>query len=302
MQKIRPRITIIMSTYNRKKDLLECLRSVFDNNYPNLKIILVDNGCIDGTKQAVRERFPEIKVIRTEKNLGAVGGINLGIKNAPRNSDYLLFLDDDYVLTKNAISQLLRSIQNKKEYGAATAKVLYFENKNIVQSAGSSVGLFTGINYMNTGYDNGKFDKIKDTEGIGGTGLVKIEVVKKVGLWDETFYYYYEDPDFSMRIIKAGYKIRYVPTSKIYHKLPLISNNEAKKRWFARAYWVARNKIIFMRKHSRCFPLFTLLYPCWLFIYTYQAIRYLNFSALINFYKGMADGYKWAVFNYENKY
>lgn len=294
-----PKISIVMSTYNRKKDLLECLKSVYANKYPNLEIVLVDNGCVDGTKEVVNKHFPRVKVVRTEKNLGSVGGINLGIKNASKNSDYLLFLDDDYVLAKDAIWKLFKAIDDKKDYGAATAKVLFFENPKIVQMAGSSVGLYTGYNYMNTGLDDGRFDDFRDTEGIGGTGLVRMKVAKKVGLWDETFYYYYEDPDFSMRIIKAGYKILYVPTSKILHKLPIMDPKKGKERWFSRAFWVVRNKIIFMRKHSKCFPVFVLLYPAWFCIYTYQAIRYLNFSALLNFYKGTIAGFKWAFFEYK---
>lgn len=297
-----PRVSVVVPSYNRKIDLLACLRSVKENQYPNLEVVVALNGCTDGSEKAVKTSFPEFKMISTKKGLGSARATNFGIKHIDRSSDYLFLLDDDTVLEKNAISELVNAIDDKKEYGAATAKVLFFENPKIVQWAGCSVGLFTGINYMNSGSDDGRFDNLIDTEGgIGGTGIIKMEVVKKIGFYyDEAYYYYYEDPDYAMRIIKAGYKILYVPTSRILHKIPLLSKEEGKKRWFLRAYWVARNKIIFMKKHSKCFPLFVLLYPAWFFIYTYQAIRYLNFIALINFYKGIFAGFKWAFFEYEN--
>jgi len=298
MNKKVPKVSVTISSYNRKKDLIECLRSIKENDYPNLEIIIVDNGCIDGTAKAVKDTFPDVKVVRTEKNLGVSGGKNLGIKNAPKDSDYLLLLDDDYVLEKNAISELVKAIDGKKEYGATTAKVLYFEDSKIVQLADSRVGLLTGINYMNNGLDDGRFDKFVETEGIGGTGLVKMEVMKRVGYYNENYFYNYEDADFSMRIIKAGYKILYTPTSRILHKLPLLDKKAGKQRWFSRAYWVARNKIIFMRKHSKCFPLFVLLYPVWLSLYTFQAIRYFDTVALLNFYKGAMAGFRWALFDY----
>jgi len=298
MNKKVPKVSVTISSYNRKKDLIECLRSIKENDYPNLEIIIVDNGCIDGTAKAVKDTFPDVKVVRTEKNLGVSGGKNLAIKNVPKDSDYLFLLDDDYVLEKNAISELVKAIDGKKEYGAATAKVLYFENPQIVQLADSRVGLLTGINYMNNGPDDGRFDELVETEGIGGTGLVKMEVIKKVGFYDEDYFYMYEDADLSMRIIKAGYKILYVPTSKILHKIPLLNKEKGNRRWFSRAYFVARNKIIFMRKYSRCFPLFILIYPIWLSLYTFKAARCFNFVALFNFYKGAAGGFKWVFFDF----
>lgn len=298
-----PKVSVVVPTYNRKDDVIECLQSVKDNGYSNLEVVVVTNGCVDGSAEAVRATFPEFKLIDVKEGLGSARATNFGIKNVSEDADYLFLLDDDTVLEKDAISELVKAIDDKPEYGAATAKVVYFENPKLVQWAGCSVGLFTGINYMNAGPDDGRFDKPVDTEGgIGGTGLIKMDVVRKIGrYYDETYYYYYEDPDYAMRIIKAGYKILYVPTSKILHKIPLLSPAEGKKRWFARSFWVARNKIIFMRKHSKFFPAFILFYPVWFAGYTYQALRYLNLRALLNFYKGMFSGFKWAFFSYRSK-
>lgn len=298
-----PKVSIVVPSYNRKNDLLECLQSIQDNQYPNLEVVVALNGCIDGSEEAVKASFPQFKVISVKEGLGSAKGTNLGIKNVSEDADYLFLLDDDTVLGKDAIGELVNAIDGKPEYGAATAKVLFFENPRLVQWAGTSVGLFTGINYMNSGPDDGRFDKFIDTEGgIGGTGLIKMEAVKKIGyFYDERYYYYYEDPDYAMRIIKAGYKILYVPTSKMLHKIPLLSKKEWKKRWFQRAYWVSRNKIIFMRKHSKCFLLFALLYPAWFCVYTYQAVRYLDYTALLNFYRGIIAGFKWALFDYRRE-
>lgn len=295
-----PKVSIVVPTYNRKKDVIDCLQSVVDNKYPNMEVIVVTNGCKDGSAESIRNLFPDFKLIDVEEGLGSAKATNLGIKNISNDADYLFLLDDDTVLKKNVISEMVSAIHDKLEYGAATAKVLYFENPKLVQWAGASVGLLTGINYMNTGLDDGRFDKPINTQGgIGGTGLIKMEAVKKIGYYyDNIYFYYYEDPDYAMRIIKAGYKILYVPTSVILHKIPLLNKQEGKTRWLARAYWVARNKIIFMRKHSKCFPVFVLLYPAWLLIYTYQGVRYRNYTALLDFYKGIISGFKWAFFDY----
>ena len=295
-----PKVAITISTYNRKDDLLECLNSIKKGNYPNIAIVIADNGCEDGTSAAVRKAFPKAKVVRTKKNLGVSGGKNLAIKNAPQDAEFLLLLDDDYILKKNSISELVKAINGREEYGAATAKVLYIENPKIIQLAGSKVGLFTGINYIKSGPDGPEFKEPFDTEGIGGTGLVKAEVIKKVGLYDEVYHYYYEDADLGRRIVQAGYRIRSVPSSEILHKLPL-DEKRGKERWFDRAYYVARNKIIFMRKYSPCFACFALIYPVWLCLYTYQCLKGFDLKALFNFYKGAFDGFKWSLVDYPKK-
>ena len=141
-----PKVSIVVPSYNRKNDLLECLQSIKKNRYSNLEVIVALNGCIDGSESAVRKFFPQFKVISAKKGLGSAKATNFGIKNVSKNSDYLFLLDDDTVLEKNAISELVKAIDDKSEYGAATAKVLYFENPKMVQWAGCSVGLYTGIN------------------------------------------------------------------------------------------------------------------------------------------------------------
>lgn len=300
-EKSKPKISIVIPTLNRKDAVIENIKSIKKSYCPNfeiLEIILVDNASSDGTDKIVKKIFPDVKVIRNEKNLGGTGGRNVGMRQIGKSSDYLLFLDDDNILERKAIFEMVKAIQGVKEYGAAAPKVLYSDNPKIVQVAGASVNLWTGVNYMNNGLDDGRFDKFTETASFACVGLVKMEVVRKVGLHDESYFFLYEDIDYSIRISQAGYKILYVPTSRVLHKGPLFDKEKGTKRWLLRSYWVSRNKIIFMRKHSKSFLFFMLIYPAYLALYTYKAIRYGDLKALFNFYKGTHDGFKWVFSNF----
>lgn len=291
------KVSAIVPTYNLKETVLECLQSIVNQDYPNLEVIVVDNGSTDGTSEAVIERFPKVKLIRNLKNLGVTGGINTGIKEA--TGDYIWLVDHDNILELNMLSIMLKLAESDPNIGIVVPKIYYWENKDIIWAAGTSINLITGENIFRGGKDVGQYDKVEEVQEAPANFLVKKEVIERVGLYDEIYYISYEDADFSFRVRKAGFKIVYAPKAVCYHKIPLLDPKIGKARWFSRAYWTARNKIIFMRKYSKCFPIFVLLYPVWFCIYTYQAIRYLNFTALLNFYRGIIAGFKWALFDYK---
>lgn len=292
------KISYIIPTYNRKNDLIEHIRSVKKSTYKNMEIIVVDNASTDGTVQVVKKLFSDVKVIQSKINLSAAGGRNLGMKNVSKTSSYLLLMDDDVVIEPDTITKLYEAINDRPEYAASTGKILYYEKPTVVQLAGSSVGLITSLNRANTGPDDGRFDKPCDCFA-GGAMLIKRQIAEKVGFYDEIYRRLYEDADYSVRVIRTGKKILYVPDARIYHKAHILDGKSATNRWLSGAYYTARNKIIFMRKHSSCFFCFLFLfYPIFLLFYTYQSVRFSRIDALVNFYKGTFAGLKWALFNY----
>lgn len=294
--KKRPLVSAIVPTFNIKKTALECIDSIVRQNYHNLEIIVIDNGT-DGTYLTVKKKYPHIKVYKSPKNLGSTGGMNAGLKKA--KGDYLWFIDHDNILNNDMLSELLNIAESDKKIGVVHPKIYYWERKNIIWLAGGSVGMITGFNYTRGGLDKGQYDKVEEIEIAGANFLVKREVINKVGFYDNVYWVAYEDADWSARVRKTGYKIIYTPKAICYHKFPFLDKKVGKQRWLARAYLTARNKIIFMRKNSPYWSLFVLLYPAWFILYTYQAIRYFNLTALRNFYRGMFDGFKWAFFEYE---
>lgn len=290
-------VSAVVPTFNLKETALECIDSIIAQDYPNLEIIIIDNGT-DGTFITAKKKYPQIKGYQSSKNLGSTGGMNAGLKKA--KGDYLWFIDHDNILNRNMLSELMKVAESDKKIGVVHPKIFYWEKKDTIWHAGASVGMITSFNYCREGLDIGQFDKVEEIEIAGANFVVKKKVIDTVGFYDDTYWLSYEDADWCARVRKAGYKIMYNPKAICYHKFPFLDKKAGKKRWLDRAYLGARNKIIFMRKNSPFFPLFVLLYPAWFLLYTYQAIRHFNMTALWNFYRGMFDGFKWAV-SYKNK-
>lgn len=292
-----PRVSVVITTHeSRKQEVLRNIGSLIKGEYKNIEIILIDNASTDNTQAAVRKNFPRVKIIKNTTNRGATGGKNQGIRSSSKNSKYILFLDSDFVADKRGLFELVKAIEGKNEYGGATPKILLQSDRSHVQYAGSRVGLITSLNYSNSGPDGERFNKKIVTENAGGSVLIKEEVVREVGFFDESFFpVYYEDADYSYRVKEAGYKILYVPTSHFYHKAPFQDTNA----WLDHAYLTARNKIIFMKKHSVSFPLFLIIYPIFPLFYLWTAVKHRRIDAIIGYAKGVLDGLKYCFRAYK---
>lgn len=292
-----PLVSIVVPTYNLKSVFFECLQSIVNQDYPNMEIIAVDNASTDATSEMVKKKFPQVKLIINSINLGSTGGMNTGLKIA--TGQFIWFIDHDNILNSNMLSEMIKLAVTNQNIGIVVPKIYYWEKKDTIWAAGTSVGEITGINYSREGKDIGQYDKVEDVDIAPANFIVRKDVIDKIGFYDDIYFVCYEDSDFCARVKKSGYRIVYTPRATCYHKFVLLNRLASKKRWLSRSYYAARNKIIFMRKNSRYFFIFVLLYPAWFLLYTYQAIRYLQFSALKNFYKGIFDGFKWAIFDYK---
>lgn len=293
-----PLVSAIIPTYNLKKIALECVYSLIKQDYHNTEIIVIDNGN-DGTYLVIKKRYPQVKVYKSRSNLGSTGGMNAGLEKA--KGSFLWFIDHDNILKPNMLSELMKLALSDPQIGIVAPKIYYWEDKKRIWSAGASVGNITGINYSREGNDVGQYNRAETIDIAPANFLVKKEVINKVGFYDNIYWLSYEDADWCARVRKNGYKIMYSPSAICYHKMPVLNKSEGKRRWLARAYLTARNKIIFMRKNSPYFSLFVLLYPAWFILYTLQSIKYKDFDALRNFYKGIFDGFKWAFTIYGMK-
>jgi len=293
-----PKVSIVIPTHNRKDDLIECLESVINLDYLKYEVIVVDNASADGTYAAVRKKFPRIKVITNKENLGVSGGRNIGLKSVDSQSEYILFLDHDVVLSANLLSELLRVIIGSGDIGIATPKIYYYSHKKVIWSTGTSINLVSGRVSFNGGnkVDHGQFDKIRDVQVAPAVILVKKEVIEKIGGFDEIYFATYEDTDFCFRARKSGYRVVYVPGTWAYHKIPL-DWLESMNRLLSRAYYVGRNRLIFMRKHSKYFPLFLMFLPVYFFYYSCLSLWFRKVKEIGNFCKGTMAGLLFAVRN-----
>jgi GT2 family glycosyltransferase len=243
-----PLVSIVTVNYNQTlvtRDLLLSLRKV---SYPNVEIIVIDNGSSDDSINSLRPEFPEIQLIRTNQNLGFAGGNNVGIRIA--KGDYLLLLNNDVEVTPGFLEPLVETLQNEPNAAIASPKIVFYGRNEMIQYAGSSkINMFTGrgrrIGYLET--DNGQYDYIHPTDlGHGACIMVSRKAIAAVGLMPEDYFLYYEEHDWTETMKRKGFRVYFVGTSKIYHKESVSTGRNSPLK----TYFLSRNRLLFARRNS----------------------------------------------------
>lgn len=283
---MQKRVSVIIPTYNLKDKVLLCIKSVYAQTYKNIELILVDNASTDGTSQAISEQFPKTIVIRNEENLFVTGAVNKGYKKA--TGEYILLVDHDNILKEDLIEQLVNLIESDEEIGITVGKIYYDEDKTLIWAAGTSINLFTGQIFFRTGRDIGQYEKVEEVQVAPANFLVRREVLEKDRVYDPVYILSYEDTDLSFRARKAGYKVMYTPKAISYHMIP-VNDIDSSKRLLSRAYWVGRNRVIFMRKWGHFYIFLIFLVGLSLF-YFYLSLKYKDLKNFINYLKGIKEG------------
>jgi GT2 family glycosyltransferase len=251
------KIAIIIINWNGYTLTKACLESLRKITYSRFVSILVDNGSEDGSGKKLKEEFPEIELLESHQNLGFTGGNNLGIQWALDQSyEYVLLLNNDTVVEPDFLQPLVSFLDQNHEYGAAQPKIMFEKERNKIWNAGGGYFKWLGMSWsVGIGHeDQGQFDQEKDTPWITGCAmLVRSAVIQESGMLDDRFFAYYEDVEWSMRIQKNGYKLRYIPKSKIYHVAGGSSKKVKTKEGVVPPiihFYRTRNHLFLIRKHA----------------------------------------------------
>ncbi len=247
----KPRVSIIILNWNSYEVTLDCLLSLQKSDYSNFEIVLVDNGSVDGSPEKLLENAPEIRMMRNAANLGFAGGCNMGMRDAlRRGTDYVLLLNNDTIVAPDFLTRLVNVTESDEKIGAASPKVLFFDHPDRLNYAGGEHRpwrLFPKVFGLRQ-LDDGKYDNICEVSFLTGCAfLIKAEVIRKIGVLEEIYFHFYEDIEWSLRVLKAGYKTFYVPAAKIWHKEHYVTDRNQQNGFIE--FNLARANIIFARKH-----------------------------------------------------
>lgn len=239
----KPKVFVIILNYNGQDTLRECLNSVLRSDYVEQEIVLIDNRSTDDSFRQARQDFSRIYFIENSKNLGFAAGVNVGIRLAmEKMADYVLLLNNDARLETDTLSKLVESLEQDPSIGLASPLILQ-EASDKVWFAGGRIDWLK----MRTIHTAGPSDRSAayDTEYLSGCALlIRKEVFQKIGLFDEKFFFYYEDADFSWRAGQAGYRCQVVPTAIARHREKSSANPKFK------TYWLVISALVFFRKNS----------------------------------------------------
>jgi GT2 family glycosyltransferase len=244
------KVSIITVNFNQSVITEQLLSSInLTNNYPNIEIIVVDNGSKVNDVPQWRLKYPSIKFIRSDVNLGFAGGNNLGVKEAI--GEYLFFVNNDTEFTENLVQTLVDVLDSNPEVGMVSPKIRYFDQPDILQYVGfTSMNYYTCRNYCVGQFevDKGQYNTITGPTAYahGAAMMAKKEAIDKAGLMAENFFLYYEEMDWCDHIKKAGYQIWVETKALIYHKESVsVGRASALKEYF-----MNRNRILFIRRNA----------------------------------------------------
>lgn len=212
-----PEVSIIIVSWNAKDYLVGCLMALYEEDLPWAEIIVVDNGSSDGSPEAVEELFPEVRLIRSDENLGFAKANNIGIMAS--TGKYVCLMNSDVVVLGGCLEALKARMDADPEAGMVCPKILNPDMTlqptcrrfpSIKGALLSAIGL-DSRNYM-------PHDSLMEAEAVSGCFmLARMEAVDQAGLLDERFFFYAEDKDWCRRIINSGWKIIYLPEARAVH-------------------------------------------------------------------------------------
>lgn len=219
--------SIIIVNYNVKELLRQCLQSLAG---VGCEIFVVDNASKDGSVEMVREEFPEVKLIASDKNLGFAKANNLALRQA--QGRYLLFLNPDTVVPDETLSTIIQCMDGDPKVGVATCFIelasggMDMDCHRGFPTPWASFCHFSGLaklfprsrllgQYHQTWKDLSKPHEIDSC--VGAFMMVRREAMEEVGVWDEDFFFYGEDLDWCYRFREHGWKVVFYPHVKIIH-------------------------------------------------------------------------------------
>ncbi|KKQ34452.1 MAG: Glycosyltransferase, group 2 family protein [Microgenomates group bacterium GW2011_GWA2_37_6] len=216
-----PLVSIIIVNWNSKENLQECLSALLKISYENYEVILVDNGSEDDSVKFVKSKYPTVKVIESDKNLGFAGGNNLGFEKA--RGKYILFLNNDTIVTKDFLRKLVDFMEKRNDVGIIQPKILFHRPGTSLHHKINSIGSFllrSGFLYH---LDYGQKDKERKEpyrifSAYGACFLARKSLLDKIGLFDDRYFAYFEETDLCHRVWLSGLKVMILPDILIYHK------------------------------------------------------------------------------------
>jgi len=246
------KVIICVLTYNNCQDTLNCLRSLqslaYDRNV--CRTVVVDNGSTDMTALEVAKRYPDVEIIRKETNTGAAAGRNAGIAYALNGEwEYIFFIDNDALVEPGTLGELIRTAESDPKLAAVGAITYYAGDRTKVWNYGGRVDWCRGefFGFEQGVVDRGQYDSVREVDSFPiGFGIVRTEVIRKVGILDERYFIYYEEADWHARMRKAGYRLAVTPRAKIYHKVSSAFGLESPAFYYFRT----RNRLLFMWKNA----------------------------------------------------
>ena len=238
-------VSIITINFNGLADTCALIETIPFND--DLEVIVVDNASQNQEAETISKRYPQVKVIKSDKNLGFAGGNNLGINAA--HGKYLFLINNDTIFKDFNIQALIERLESSPNIAIVCPKIRFAWGTNPIQFTGYTPLSKITVRNQAIGFgedDYGQYDTAHPTPYAHGAAmLIKREAIDKVGLMPECFFLYYEELDWSMMFTRAGFEIWYDPSCTVYHKESQATGQNSPLR----TYYIVRNRLLLVKRN-----------------------------------------------------
>lgn len=252
---------MVVLNWNGAEDTCRCLDSIDDSQYPNLRVIVVDNGSRAGQVETIRQRNGDDidRLIRNEENVGYAAGNNVGIRHAIEDFDceYVLVLNNDTVVQPDSIGELVRGAQ-RRSAGIVGPKIRSLEDRSQISEAGGTLYPWIAQHRLRGKgeEDTGQYDEPERVDFVSGACmLVRRDVFESIGLIPTFYFLQWEDIDFCTAADRGGYDIVYWPDAVVYHDTnssferegvtyPMVARGFRNRIWYFRRYSSRMTKLL----------------------------------------------------------
>ena len=271
-------VGIIVVHYGDERLTHNCVKSIMNNDIANSFEVLIINNGPQSTLSMIKKSFPTVKIINSRKNVGYTGAVNRGY--CLSKSAFLVVLNNDVILEKNCLAQLISCLQQSPEVGICVPIKYSLRNPNIIDGAGGT------MNLLLQAWDFCNFERrSEECSGLkivaypsGAAYAIRREIVDLYGyLLDDDFFMYFDDPDIGIRSFFAGYATMLVPSSVVYHRRGETSGRFAPFSYF----YFSRNMLLFLFKNFDTSTFLKLLvnYTVYWFLRAFNVCLFLKSKA-----------------------
>lgn len=244
------RIRPIIVNYNGHDDTIECLTSLYAQTCVRCDPLVIDNGSEPGSADRIRQAHPHVELRELGYNSGFCGGNNVGIEQAlAEGYDYVFLVNNDTTMEPDCVHRLLECASANPQAAAVGPTIYYYSDKTAPWFAGSTVNMSTGVLRATTDDPAAKcLTKPYDVPWSTGCALlIPAEHARTIGGFDDRFFCYYEDVDWSFRARALGLKCLLCPPARLYHKIAATSGRTNPRTH----YYNCRNQLLFFGKNFR---------------------------------------------------
>ncbi|MHB1405657.1 MAG: glycosyltransferase family 2 protein [Desulfitobacteriaceae bacterium] len=245
-----PNVYFVILNFNAAEETLRCVVGVEQITYPNYEIVVVDN-CSTDDSWTVLKRSVQHTLLRSDGNYGYAYGNNVGIKYAlAEGAEYICILNNDVEVEQDFLEPLIHILAGSREMGMAGPTICDFYERDLVQTMGASLSLYTGLAQ---GIAKGRLytgikERVRAVDYLGGACfVVKAEVLAQTGLIPENYFLFFEETELCLKAKNLGYKLVCLHASRVYHK----RSATISKFQGLGYYFLNRNRVVFMRRNAR---------------------------------------------------